>query len=686
MYHLRGSNIALTFDTKNHCLSSLINLETGSELIAFPSVQPIFGLVVLDEINGTFNRRTVYPKCMAKCVSHDENKLILVYENMGDEQLDISCVLTINVGEEAVIHIHIDNNQRMPVVEVLCLIVDGIVMGQSNKDDYCLYPHHAGEKTQNPIEEYASERIQQLWRAQSCMVGSHYLREINYCGLASMTWMFYGDLREGLYIASHDDRFLLTGVIAGTGWPNRPAMCFGFREHNRIDKGESWNSGDIILRLGNGNWHWGAQRYRRWIEPLLQFDNNPVFLKDQYALNQCYNFKKDGGIINNFADIPSMFETGMKYEVSHILIASWNRKGFDCNYPEYYPDMELGTAMDLWRGVDKINKNGGFATFYINARLFDLESDFYKSLGQDMAIKNENQRILTEQYGPVKFSVNCPSDQMWQKLLIDTAVFTAKTYGFRGVYLDQLASAEPFACYDMKHSHSNIGGFNQGYIWILSEIKRQLKENNPDAFLMTENCGDIYGAYVWGNLTWNIQPFDEFFNMFKYTFPEYVQVNMVNPRRWIQDRAEQNRWFTRDIVRAVLLGGIFWVGLTSRFENDPERETLIKRVLAFRKSINSVIAKGRYCDDCGINIKAGAASASVWEFEGERTILIGNPDAEMVELDIELPSDMKPDWQCFDIETGELSLSPFDKGYSVQAKGGMLFAITFVSKSERKRY
>lgn len=55
----------------------------------------------------------------------------------------------------------------------------------------------------------------------------------------------------------------------------------------------------------------------------------------------------------------------------------------------------------------------------------------------------------------------------------------------------------------------------------------------PEAYLMTENCGDIYSAYCWGSLTWNGDTFDEFFNLFKYTFPEYVQVNMVDPRGWV---------------------------------------------------------------------------------------------------------------------------------------------------------
>lgn len=55
-----------------------------------------------------------------------------------------------------------------------------------------------------------------FWRASSVAFGDIYRREINYCGLASMSWMYYYDAENGLYIGSHDARFPVTGVIAET--------------------------------------------------------------------------------------------------------------------------------------------------------------------------------------------------------------------------------------------------------------------------------------------------------------------------------------------------------------------------------------------------------------------------------------------------------------------------------------
>ena len=49
--------------------------------------------------------------------------------------------------------------------------------------------------------------------------------------------------------------------------------------------------------------------------------------------------------------------------------------------------------------------------------------------------------------------MNCPSDTLWRDYLLDTVEFCVKAYGCDGIYLDQLASAEPFACYCAEHSH-----------------------------------------------------------------------------------------------------------------------------------------------------------------------------------------------------------------------------------------
>ena len=259
--------------------------------------------------------------------------------------------------------------------------------------------------------------------------------------------------------------------------------------------------------------------------------------------------------------------------------------------------MELGSAMEFLRRLEYVRQHGGMSTLYINARIFDLKSDFHKLVGEKMAIRTETGEMRYEACGTEHFTLNCPSDKLWREYLLDTAEFCVKAYGCDGIYLDQLASAEPFACYCEEHSHENIGEFNNGYLYVLKNLLQRLRAYNPKAYIMTENCGDIYGSYTWGNLTWNGAEYDEYYNVFKFTFPEFTQVNMVNPRSWAEE-SQRPVWFRKDLHRAICLGSILWMGITSRLRpEDGMYHTYGKMAAAFRGGLQPILKGARFQDD-----------------------------------------------------------------------------------------
>jgi len=509
------------------------------------------------------------------------------------------------------------------IVETVFMLA-GLCFGETG-DTQLLYPHHAGEKITNPAHTLRSERYMGFWRAATALRDGEWVRECNYCGLCSMTWMYLQNKDMGLYAASHDERFPVTGLIVKTGGEQEKYLSLGFRIHKRIRAGECWSSGGFALSVTRRDWHFGAKLYRNWIDPHLPKIPQPAFLGQEAALNQCYNFKREEGILNCFSDIPRMWEEGNKHGIRHMFIASWNRSGFDSNYPEYYPDMELGTALDFRRGIDYVRERGGFCTLYVNARLSDLASDFHSTLLSRMQIENETGKPYVETYGPRSFTLNCPSDAQWRHMLADTCDFAAQAYGFKGIYLDQLASAEPFACYRGDHSHEDIGEFNRGYLSILDELLRRLRARDKDAYLMTENCGDIYSAYAWGSLTWNGAQYDEFYPLFRYTFPEYMQVNMCNHRAWIEDPVEKEDFFFADIERCVLLGNILWIGITSRFLHHNElREDFdyLMRAVDFRRKIAAQVANSRFADDLYVTDCTEGVRASCFDVSDREVLLL----------------------------------------------------------------
>lgn len=605
-YVIENRYMRIIFDTETEMFKSLKNKNTGDECIKKHILSPVFKLICIAD--GAGAKDEFVPariKEIAVVNETDRHRLIIDFEGVkcADKMADIDAQVMVEVCDktcESLWSIKLRHNDpRYSVVEVLFPYLRGIYLGDDWTDDIIIYPHHAGEKTINPIETYTSHRYIDFSRAQTIKEEDIFYREINYCGLASMSWMYYYDKDNGLYFSSQDSKFPLTGLRVETGGPNDPWMGFGIRKYNRIFTGEEVYSGEYIIALTDEDWHWGARRYREWMNETISMPENPDYLRDEIVLNQCYNFKRDGVIYNRFNNIPRMYENGLStFGARHMFIASWNRKGFDQNYPEYHPDMELGTPWELYTGCEYVNQHGGFVTFYINSRIFDIYSDYFINIGRRWAIKDEAGDMIHEQYGPHKFVVICPAFQEWQDYIVDIASWMVRCYGASGIYLDQLGSAEPLPCYDSIHNHPDIGDFNRGYLQILRRLLQRLRSMNPDSFLMIENCGDIYGSYVWGNLTWNGEPYDEFFNLYKYTFPEYVQVNMVNPRKDLSGSEKYQR-FRMDISRAMLLGSIFWAGL-DKFNSDDEYSFYMKRALVLRRQLNEFIKRGKYVDAEGI--------------------------------------------------------------------------------------
>lgn len=496
-----------------------------------------------------------------------------------------------------------------------------------------LYPHHAGEKIHDVPASFSSERYLRFGRAQSTPTSYGYAREINYCGLASMTWMDLTNGDIGLYAASYDPSFPVTGLRVETGGPQDPWVTLSFRKYVDIEPANTYETSPVIWRVHSGDWHEAAREYRRWFDQVVKQEEQPADLAREAVITTHYQFRRHEGITHRFTDIPALFDRDRtEFQSRHFFIAGWNHLGFDSHYPDYNPDLELGTPLKLYEGVRYIHESGGFTTFYINSRIMDRYSEYLPSLGQRWLLRDERGEPISETYGPAETVVLCPSCSEWRSYLEEFAVWMCQAYGARGIYFDQLGSATPLPCY-ASHAHSPVqgsSGFNLAYVDLIERTTRRLRALRPDAFLMIENCGDIYSSRVFANVAWNGEQYDEFFNLYKFTFPEHTLINMVNPRN-VKDPALQEELFYRDLDRAFVLGSIFWVE-ADHFDNrvrDAELRSrmlrALKQAVRVRQAAAPYLAQARFMDDLGLGIPKGLR-ASRWKGSHDDLILVANRD------------------------------------------------------------
>ena len=166
---------------------------------------------------------------------------------------------------------------------------------------------------------------------------------------------------------------------------------------------------------------------------------------------------------------------------------------------------------------------------------------------------------------------------------------------------------------------------------MLKNLLERLRAYNPNAYIMTENCGDIYGSYTWGNLTWNGAEYDEHYNVFKYTFPEFTQVNMVNPRSWAEEK-DRPEWFRKDLHRAITLGSILWLGITSRLRpEDSAYHDYGMMATAFRGNLQPLLKHAQSLDDLWLENVPNQCFASCWALEnGEKLVILANDSTQDV--------------------------------------------------------
>lgn len=540
------------------------------------------------------------------------------------------------ISEDGTVYwrVQIKNDCPHPICEVLYprtmpayVLPTGILM----------YPHHAGERIENVPHALASEKYQRFWRAESVPTDFGFAREINYCGLASMTWMDISDGTVGMYVGSHDPNFPVTGLRIETGGPDDPWVSLSIRKYVDIPPGEGYDSPEVVWAFHEGDWHLSAHRYRAWFDTLVQQVKHPDDLREEVVLSPHYNFRRFEGIGYRFRDIPAIAgQDREQFQSRHFFIAGWNHMGFDSHYPNYNPDLELGTPFALQQGVKAVNDSGGFVTFYINSRIMDKYSDYADTIGEKWMLRTLDQQPIEERYGPAETFVLCPSHPAWRKHLLEFAIWMCQAYGARGIYYDQLGSATPYPCYS-DHDHQDLGttGFNQGYIDLLEQTAAHLKEIRSDSFLMIENCGDVYSSRVWGSLAWNGESYDEFFNLYKYTFPEHTLINMVNPRR-LEDPDQQEQVFYQDLARAFVLGSVFWFegnAFRNRISNSERRDRMrakLHEALGVRRAIAGQLRHGVFRDDLGLQLPQGILG-TYWElptYGGGLVLLVNSEHRE----------------------------------------------------------
>ena len=360
-------------------------------------------------------------------------------------------------------------------------------------DDRMAYPYMSGVEIQNPTVESFKFGQQSTYPSGSC----------------SMAFGAYYSNKRGIYYG-FEDRFART----------KEFNVFGRRENLNVQwttpvayDGESLapnsyvQNGVAAIELYDGAWFEAGQIFRSfleknaawWIRDLPRkstpewFRNNTMwfieFTPTEESAKDIYGL---ASYLRNYFDLPFGFHW-YSWDADTLGWPHFPIKDFTIKYNKKFQDAGIYTVPYIDSRLWKVN-DGKNNTNYM-----------YKSHGLRYAVRDRDNGIHNEDYGKNSvYTIMCPAVPEWQDW-IASLVERVASYGFNGVYHDQVATGSPRICFNKEHGHLVNDAslwLEQGYWPMFDKIFSVTRSQYPEFCHTTEENSDPYLGQFDGYMVW----------------------------------------------------------------------------------------------------------------------------------------------------------------------------------------
>jgi hypothetical protein len=288
---------------------------------------------------------------------------------------------------------------------------------------------------------------------------------------------------------------------------------------------------DAVVTILNGDWITGSKFYRQWALKQYWCRKGPIWKRRDLSkwlmditvwfsrlVSPLGDYREREQIpvnIQKIVDLAKYLNVPVGYHWYW-----WENKPYDTGCPEYFPP-----KLEFKPGVEELHKAGIYVMPYINARLWDVDTESWHQERAEMWCTKAPFKLIdglrdyylstgwwrertditkyVEHWG-ARFAVMCPYTEFWQEKITTICDKLIGEYDVDGVYLDQISSWYPVLCFDPTHGHPIGGGhyWVDGYRRLIEKVYRQISKRKYHAFLTSEDNAEPYIDLV-GLLTWS---------------------------------------------------------------------------------------------------------------------------------------------------------------------------------------
>jgi len=578
-----------------------------------------------------------------------DSVLKLVYSAMkdGERRIDFRVVLELRLeNNELHLRPEVENRTENNLLREFQLILGNVRLRPQTE----LFWSQLGGTRHRDIPAF----VQSGFTAYMASDNKAIEQSVLYPGHASTNSYVIAEERNSLYFGSHDDSFQNTlHLLRKRG----TEIDLGMVKYPYLHPGGTVSYPDFVLAPCSGGWHAGARIYRAWADHWYKPRKAADSIRNSNGWQRLIMRHQYGELLFRYSDMPEILRAGLKGDIDTLFLFGWFREGHDAGYPEYHYDETQGGKEVLKQRIAEFQANGGKVILYYNGQLIDKSTEYYRTTGHRICVKNQSGSEHLEYYrfggsgtalrcyGNKAFVTACPACPEWLEHLKELAD-RAIELGCAGVFFDQLGFTS-VACFDPRHGHpvplmNPMGAKRE----MMRKLYEHVKGRAPEMSLGIEWLSDptfqyadfvhnISGACQAENSDWKQKGEKPFYGVFpewnRYIFPEVFTTD-----RDIRDDTDIPRRVNMNLVRG-LRSDVEIYRCREILNETPVYQEYLARAGRLRDKYRDLILNGRFLDHDNVQCDNPELFYSVFSHGTKLAVVLTQPHLKQTSATVHVP-------------------------------------------------
>ena len=269
----------------------------------------------------------------------------------------------------------------------------------------------------------------------------------------------------------------------------------------RLSGGTTWESPEVYLKFGTGDWHPVARQHRDWLDTWVTKPRPPE------AFQSSLGWISQG--VTAFDEIPGLARRGLAVGAPYFIVYGWFGHGMNRLSYEYYPRDVLGGADALRRNLREARALGAYPLAWYNPTTTVASTPEHLLFGKDWVLVDrlggmqvdgrwslfDPDRPQTTDDATVALNVDMGTPV--KAYVLEGVRRMVEDYGFSGFEFDQ--AAKNYAAYSPNGGLSPERSYSEGMREIYQGAMEIVRANDPNGIILGEGISDHMNQFLDGS-------------------------------------------------------------------------------------------------------------------------------------------------------------------------------------------